>query len=165
MFPDYPQRSFATLCRLARIIKPLCSGTFPEADVKRYAFLYLATFIVLIPIDVLFLGTVAKSFFQSQVGDMLGEIRLAPAILFYLLYIVGILVFVSGSPDATWQSTLLHGALFGLFCYATFELTSLSLLKHWTWPVVMVDVAWGTFVTALSSTLGLLLANWVGSKV
>lgn len=132
---------------------------------KRYAFLYLATFIVLIPIDFLFLGTIAKSFFTAQVGDMLGEIRLAPAILFYCLYVAGVLVFVSGPRDATWQSTLLYGALFGLFCYATFELTALSLLKHWTWAVVMVDVAWGTFVTAASSTLGLLIVNWLAPKV
>jgi uncharacterized membrane protein len=136
-----------------------------EDDLKRYAFLYLATFIVLIPIDFLFLGTVAKSFFTAQVGDMLGEIRLAPAILFYCLYVAGILIFVSGPRDATWQSTLLYGALFGLFCYATFELTALSLLKHWTWAVVMVDVAWGTFVTAASSTLGLLIVNWLAPKV
>ena len=65
---------------------------------------------------------------------MLGEIRPAPAILFYLLYVAGLLVFVSGPParDVA-TATLLYGALFGLFCYATFELTSLSLLKHWTW--------------------------------
>jgi uncharacterized membrane protein len=137
----------------------------PENDVKRTIILYLATLIVIVPIDFLFLGTVAKSFFTSQVGDMLGEVRLAPAILFYLLYVVGILVFVSGSATANWQSTLLYGALFGLFCYATFELTSLSLLKHWTWPVVVLDVSWGTFVTAVSSTLGLLIANWIAPKV
>jgi uncharacterized membrane protein len=133
--------------------------------VKRTIILYLATLIVIVPIDFLFLGTVAKSFFTSQVGDMLGEVRLAPAILFYLLYVVGILVFVSGSATANWQSTLLYGALFGLFCYATFELTSLSLLKHWTWPVVLLDVSWGTFVTAVASTLGLLIANWIAPKV
>jgi uncharacterized membrane protein len=132
---------------------------------NRYVVLYLATLIVLIPIDFLFLGIVAKAFFTAQVGDMLGEIRLAPAILFYLLYVVGILVFVSGSASATWQSTLLYGALFGLFCYATFELTSLSLLKHWTWPVVMVDVSWGTFVTALSSTIGLLIADGLVPRI
>lgn len=132
---------------------------------KRYAILYLATLIVIIPIDFLFLGTVAKSFFTAQVGDMLGEIGLAPAILFYLLYVVGILVFVNGSPNATWQTTLLYGALFGLFCYATFELTSLSLLKHWTWTVVVVDVSWGTFVTAVSATLGLIIANAITSKI
>ena len=132
---------------------------------KRYIILYLATLVVLIPVDFLFLGTVAKSFFASQVGDMLGEIRLAPAILFYLLYVVGVLIFVSGPAGATWQSTLLFGALFGFFCYATFELTSLSLLKHWTWPVVILDVSWGSFVTALSSTLGLLIANWIAPKI
>jgi uncharacterized membrane protein len=133
--------------------------------VQRYAVLYLATFIVLIPVDFLFLGIVAKGFFTSQVGDMLGEIRFAPAVLFYLLYIVGIIVFVSGPAGATWQSTLLYGALFGFFCYATFELTSLSLLKHWTWPVVILDVSWGTFVTALSSTAGFLIANQIAPKI
>jgi uncharacterized membrane protein len=132
---------------------------------KRYIILYLVTLIVMVPIDFLFLGTVAKSFFTAQVGDMLGQIRFAPAILFYLLYVGGILIFVSGSVAATWQSTLLYGALFGFFCYATFELTSLSLLKHWTWAVVVVDVSWGCFVTAISSTLGLMITNWVAPKV
>ena len=132
---------------------------------NRYVLLYLATLVVLIPIDFLFLGTFAKGFFTSQVGDMLGEIRLAPAMLFYLLYVAGILIFVSGPAGASWQSTLLYGALFGFFCYATFELTSLSLLKHWTWPVVLVDVSWGTFVTALSATAGLLIAGWIMPKI
>jgi len=153
------------LCRVGCV---LCDGQalkVLEAAVKRYLVLYLATLIVIVPIDFLFLGLFAKSFFTSQVGDMLGEVRLAPAILFYLLYVVGILVFVSGPATATWPSTLLYGALFGLFCYATFELTSLSLLKHWTWPVVAVDVCWGTFVTAVASTLGLLIANWIGPKI
>ena len=131
---------------------------------QRYAVLYLATLIVLIPVDFLFLGVVAEGFFSSEVGDMLGEIRLAPAVLFYLLYVAGVLVFVSAPAAATWRSTLLYGALFGFFCYATFELTSLSLLKHWTWPVVVVDVSWGAFVTALSATAGLLVANQIAPK-
>jgi uncharacterized membrane protein len=136
-----------------------------EIVVNRYVILYLATLIVIVPIDFLFLGLVAKGFFAAQVGDMLGEIRLAPAILFYLLYVAGVVIFVSGPSGATWQSTLLYGALFGLFCYATFELTSLSLLKHWTWPVVLVDVSWGMAVTAVSSTAGFLIANWLAPRV
>jgi uncharacterized membrane protein len=136
-----------------------------EDHLKRNAFLYLATLLVMVPIDFLFLGFVAKNFFTSQVGEMLGTVRLAPAILFYLLYPVGVLIFVSAGPAATWQSTLLYGALFGFFCYATFELTSLSLLKHWTWPVVIVDIAWGSFVTAVASTLGLTIANWLTPRV
>jgi uncharacterized membrane protein len=137
----------------------------PEGSLKRYLFLYLATLIVFMPLDFLFLGTIAKNFFTAQVGDMLGEIRWAPAILFYLTYLVGIVIFANGSPDATWSSALLYGALFGFFCYATFELTSLSLLKHWTWPVVMLDMSWGTFVTAVSAALGLMIANAVAAKI
>jgi uncharacterized membrane protein len=130
----------------------------------RNVVLYLATAAVLLALDIPFLGLVAKGFFQSQVGDMLGEIRPLPAVLFYLLYVAGVLIFVSGQDNATWRSTLLYGALFGLFCYATFELTSLSLLKHWTWPVVLVDIAWGIIATAVSSTAGLLIADWLAPR-
>jgi len=136
-----------------------------EGELKRYGILYLATFIILIPLDFLFLGTIAKSFFSAQVGDMLGPVRLPPAILFYLLYVAGIVVFVNGSADATWQSSLIYGALFGLFCYATFELTAMALLKHWTWPVVLLDISWGSFITAFAGVTGLLLANWISAKI
>jgi uncharacterized membrane protein len=136
-----------------------------EAAVNRYAVLYLVTLFVLVPLDFLFLGIVAKDFFTSQVGNMLGEIKLAPAVLFYLLYVVGIVIFVSGGAGATWQSTLRYGALFGFFCYATFELTSMSLLRNWSWAVVVVNISWGTFVTAVASIAGLLVANWMMAKM
>ena len=126
---------------------------------NRYVVLYLATLLVIVPIDFLFLGVVAKGLFTSQIGHHLGEIKLAPAILFYLLYVGGIVIFVSGAAGTTWQSSLLYGALFGLFCYATFDLTALALLKHWSWPVAFLDVGWGAVVTAVSSTAGLLIAN------
>lgn len=126
---------------------------------NRYLVLYVATLVVLMGLDFLFLGLIAKGFFTSEVGDMLGELKPLPAVLFYLLYVVGVLVFVSGSEAATWQSTLLYGALFGLFCYATFDLTALALLRHWSWPVAFVDIGWGAAVTAVSSTAGLLVAD------
>ena len=132
---------------------------------NRYLVLYLATLIVIVPVDFLFLGLFAKGFFTAQVGDMLGEVRPLPAVLFYLLYVVGILIFVSGQAGATWQSALSYGALFGLFCYATFELTSLSLLRHWTWPVVAVDIGWGSLVTAVSAAAGLAVADWLAPRI
>jgi uncharacterized membrane protein len=135
-----------------------------EATVNRYVALYLVTLFVIVPIDILFLGVIAKGFFTSQVGHLLGEIKLVPAVLFYLAYVAGILIFVSGGGGATWQSTLLYGALFGFFCYATFELTSMSMLKNWSWAVVVVDIAWGSFVTAVSATAGLLVADWMVPK-
>ena len=92
-----------------------------EGVLNRYVVLYFATLVVLTALDFLFLGIVARGFFSSEVGDMLGEIRIAPAILFYLLYVVGVLIFVSGGAGTTSQSSLLYGGWFGLFCYATFE--------------------------------------------
>jgi uncharacterized membrane protein len=129
--------------------------------VNRIAVLYIATLVVLIGLDFLFLGLIAKGFFTAEVGDMLGELKPVPAVIFYLLYVAGVLTFVSGMAGATWQPTLLYGALFGLFCYATFDLTALALLKHWSWPVALVDIGWGAVVTAVSSTAGLLVADRV----
>jgi uncharacterized membrane protein len=127
----------------------------------RIAVLYLATLVVLVGLDFLFLGIFAKGLFVSEVGDMLGEVKALPAGLFYLLYVAGVLIFVSGGVAATPRSTALYGALFGLFCYATFELTSMALLKHWSWTVVAVDISWGAVVTAVASTAGLVVADWL----
>jgi uncharacterized membrane protein len=128
---------------------------------NRYVALYLTTLVVLTALDFLFLGVLARGFFVSEVGDMLGEVKPVPAILFYLLYVVGLLVFVCGGMAATPRATLLYGALFGLFCYATFDLTSLALLKYWSWAVAALDVSWGAVVTAVSSTAGLLVSDWL----
>jgi uncharacterized membrane protein len=73
---------------------------------------------------------------------------------------MGVLIFVSADARGP-HSTLLYGALFGLFCYATFDLTALALLKHWSWAVAVVDVSWGAVVTAVASTAGLLVADWL----
>jgi uncharacterized membrane protein len=116
--------------------------------------LYVATLV-----DFVFLGSLARGFFVSEVGDMLSEVRAVPALLFYLLYVVDVLIFVSAGANATTPSTLIYGALFGLFCYATFDLTALALLKHWSWAVAVVDIGWAAVVTAVSSTAGLLVAN------
>ena len=125
---------------------------------KRTIVLYPVTLAVLMVLDFLFLGVLAKSFFVAEVGDMLAEVKTVPAILFYLLYVVGVLIFVSHSARGP-RSTLLYGALFGLFCYATFDLTSLALLKHWSWAVAAVDISWGAVVTAISATAGLAVAD------
>lgn len=128
---------------------------------KRYAILYVATLAILLPLDFLFLGVLAKDFFKSQVGSVLGDVNVVAAVLFYLLYPAGIVIFVSAAAGTNWTHTLLYGALFGLFCYATFDLTALALLKGWTWPAAILDISWGAFATAISATLGLLLANVV----
>jgi uncharacterized membrane protein len=132
----------------------------------RLAIIYLSTLAVLLPLDFLFLGTIGKKLFDSHVGDMiLQSPRMAPAVLFYLIYVAGILVFVNSATPGNWQHNALYGALFGLFCYATFELTNMALLRHWEWAVVVPDIAWGATLTAAAASLGGLLATWLLPKI
>jgi uncharacterized membrane protein len=100
--------------------------------------------------------------YRNTLGDILLEkFRIAPAILFYLLNIVGLMVFVIPSAPApdSWKTTLLFGALFGFFTYATYDLTNLATLRAFTPQLVMTDIVWGAFVTAVASTLGMLGAE------
>lgn len=132
---------------------------------KRLLVLYIVTLIVLVPLDFLFLGVFARDFFKQQVGDMLGEFKLLPGVIFYIVYTIGILLFVSSPATANVRHTLVYGALFGFFAYATFDLTCLAVLRHWSWIAAFADVTWGAFVTATSATAGLLAANWLAAKV
>jgi uncharacterized membrane protein len=128
----------------------------------RFAVIYLSTLVVMLPLDFAFLGTIVKVF-SANVGDMvLDTPRLLPAILFYVLYLAGV---VNGAAPANWTHSLLYGALFGLFCYSTFELTNLSLLKHLEWAVVVPDIAWGTVLTAIAASVGGLIATWILARI
>jgi len=132
---------------------------------KNYAIIYLSTLVVLLPLEFLFLGTVGKKMFESHLGNLILETpRVAPAVMFYLIYLAGILIFVNGARPGDWQHNLLYGAALGFVAYATFELTSMSVLRPWQWALVVPDIAWGTFVTAVSATLGGLLALWIITK-
>lgn len=125
---------------------------------KRYLILYFATLLTMAPLDFLFLGVLAKPFFQSQVGAILGNTNFIAAILFYAIYAAGVVVFVTATaPD--WKTAAMFGALLGFVAYATFDMTTMALIKGWTWPAVAVDLLWGTFVTAFVSALSVTLAN------
>ncbi len=125
---------------------------------KRYLILYGCSVLAMVPLDLLFLGGIAKGFFQSQVGNVMGELNLLPAILFYLVYAAGMVVFVTATaPD--WKNAAMFGAMFGFVAYATFDLTTMALIKGWTWPAVAVDLSWGTAVTAVVAAISVLAAN------
>lgn len=132
----------------------------------RYFIIYLSTLAILLPLDFAFLGTIGKKMYQSHIGDMMLDTpRLSAALLFYALYLVGIVVFVNGANPLNWSSNLTLGALFGLFCYSTFALTNMAILKQWQWTLVIHDIAWGMVVTAAAASLGGLLAAWIVSRI
>ena len=126
---------------------------------KHYIILYLATLIIMVPLDFLWIGGIAREFYKERMGDLL-EFHLLPAILFYLMYVAGIVVFVSGNDAVKWPSVMLHGAFFGFIAYATYDLTNMATLRGWSTSLAIVDIAWGTFGTALASTAGWFIAGF-----
>jgi uncharacterized membrane protein len=122
--------------------------------VIKYFKLYLVSLAAFLAIDMLWLGLVARSFYQQQLGFIMAP---SPnwfvAIIFYLLFIVGILFFVvvPGLESGSLKATLLRAALFGLITYATYDLTNLATLKDWPALLSIVDMLWGTFLSVLVS--------------
>lgn len=123
---------------------------------------YLVTAAVFLVIDGLWLGVLARGFYQDQLsGVITQDIKLAWAAVFYLVYVVGI-VFFAVRPALTsdaWQTALVAGALFGFFCYATYGVTNMATIKGWPLTMLVVDVVWGAALTAVSATVGFLLTR------
>jgi uncharacterized membrane protein len=111
-------------------------------------YLYLVTVPVFFVIDMIWLGVVAKDFYQQQLGYIMGPVNWTAAIVFYLVYIVGILLFAvyPSLQEGSIMKALLFGALFGFFTYATYDFTNLATVKDWPLLVTVVDVMWGTFL-------------------
>lgn len=118
-------------------------------SVTQYIYTYLLTVPVFFAIDMFWLGVVAVKFYQSQIGYLLGPVNWTAAITFYLLYIVGIVVFAVQPALAaeSFGKAVMFGALFGFFAYATYDLTNLATIKDWPLLVTIVDLLWGTVLT------------------
>ena len=125
---------------------------------------YLLTTVVFFAIDLTWIGLVAKKFYWGNMGSILkDDINWVAALIFYLLYIVGIFVFVilPAVENDSIKSAIFYGALFGFFCYATYDLTNLATLKGFPLKVAVVDMIWGTILTASVSTAGFFITRWV----
>lgn len=123
----------------------------------RYGVTFFTTLVAFAAIDSVWLTLFAAPLYKRSLGDfLLTNFRPVPAIAFYLLMIVGIMVFVvPRTPGAqSIAMTFVFGALFGLFTYGTFDLTNYALIKPWTLYLTWTDLAWGTFLTGTASALG-----------
>jgi uncharacterized membrane protein len=125
--------------------------------------LYVCVTLVMLPLDVLWLGTVGRTFYKDQLGDILLERpALGAALAFYLLYALGVVLFAIAPAmrDGAWTTALLWGALFGLFAYATYDLSNLATLRGFTTAVALVDMAWGSVLTGLTAAGAFSLARY-----
>jgi uncharacterized membrane protein len=127
--------------------------------------LYGLTALVFFAIDLVWLGVVAAGFYREHLGHLLADqVRWGPALLFYLLFILGILVFaiLPGLSGSSLARALALGAFFGLVAYATFDLTCAALFKGFPTVVVVVDLVWGTCLSAVVAAAGYGIGRWLG---
>ena len=127
--------------------------------------LYLIALPVFFIIDMIWLGLIAKNFIREQIGFLMKtNLNWFAAIIFYLLFIAGLVVFVL-SPSfekKDWLNALYLGALFGLFTYSTYDLTNLATIKDWPLLVTIVDIIWGVVLSASVSLISYFIAIKVG---
>ena len=124
---------------------------------------YAGTFAALLVADAIWLGVVARNFYKNQIGElMLPSPNLALASVFYIFFAAALvlLVVLPGVKNGSLVTTALYGAVLGLAAYGTYDITNLATLKNWPVIVTAVDMAWGTFVTALSASVGFLVAKY-----
>lgn len=125
---------------------------------------YCSFLIFLIAIDMTWLLVIAKKLYQSEMGDLMAsEPKLAAGIAFYVLYAIGVGIFVliPALSKQSWFDAVLYGALFGFFCYMTYDLTNLAVIRNFPTQLAFIDMAWGTFATAVASGF----AYWVSNKI
>ena len=126
--------------------------------------MYIIAFVIFLAIDALWLGLIAPKFYKNHIGHLMAERpNFIAAIIFYLLFIVGLVYFVvmPAVEAGSISKVLLAGALFGFMTYATYDLTNLATLKDWPIIVTVVDLIWGTFLSTSISLLTYLVYNWL----
>ncbi len=124
---------------------------------------YLAALLTFLLSDMVWLAAMAPRFYRPTLGDIATSgVNLPPAFVFYALYPVGLLIFATGPAlkSGSIGTAVVHGALFGFFTYATYDLTNQATLRNWTLQLSLVDVAWGTVLAAISSAVSF----WIVSK-
>ncbi len=123
--------------------------------------LYFIALPVFFIIDMIWLGLVAQQFYASQIGFLMKtEINWVAALIFYFLFIAGLVIFViQPGIKKSLKSTLMMGALFGLITYATYDLTNLATIRDWPLLVTVVDLIWGSVLAASISSITYILAK------
>ena len=131
---------------------------------KRQLAAYAGTMIVMVGLDLLWLGVIAKPIYQQGIGHLMADKPNVPVavLFFYALFGLGLVVFavLPTGPVPGWGKTLGMAALFGFFAYATYDLTNLATLKQWPIGLSLVDMAWGTCVSTAAAAGGKALMDW-----
>ena len=126
-----------------------------------YGIAYLASLLTMVGLDFVWLRSTSDALYRRDLGPLLAQDpKLAIAALFYILYAAGIVIFAvrPALDSADWRTAAFYGALFGLFAYATYDLTNFATMKVWSVRVTLLDIGWGMLVTAATASVSALAA-------
>lgn len=132
----------------------------------KYLILIALTFVVFLLVDLVWLVKISPRFYKKNLGHLMAEkVNYTPAVIFYLIFIIGITLFVIGPAyvgGRGWVFALIYGAIFGLVTYSTYDLTNFATLKKWPLNVTLADIVWGTFLSTSTSVAVYFLAVLMG---
>ncbi|WP_337043471.1 DUF2177 family protein [Emticicia sp. 17c] len=123
---------------------------------------FIITALIFFALDMVWLGLIAKNYYQQKIGFLMADkVNWLAAMLFYLLYIGGIVYFAiyPSLNTGNWQTVLLKGAILGLLCYGTYDLTNWATLKNWPYQIVIIDLGWGAFVTGTAASVTFIISQ------
>lgn len=122
--------------------------------------LFIVAFLVFLAIDLVWLGLIAKKLYRKHLGFIMSEdVNWTAAVIFYIIFIAGIVLFVvtPALESGSLYHSIIYGALFGLVTYSTYDLTNLATLKNWPVRITIIDLAWGSFLSASVSFITFLV--------
>jgi uncharacterized membrane protein len=122
-----------------------------------YVAAYLASLVVFVAADMVWLGTMVDRIYRPALGDiLLSSVNFPPALIFYLVYPIGLVIFaiMPGLKGGSVATAAMYGALFGFFTYATYDLSNYATLRNWTLQVTAIDIGWGTLLGAMAAATG-----------
>jgi uncharacterized membrane protein len=127
-----------------------------------YLVAYVVAALVMGGLDFCWLSLTADPVYRRALGGVMAQnANMTAAVVFYLVYLVGVMVFAVRPALGDWRMALVWGALFGFFAYATYDLTNLATLKVWSLKVSLIDMAWGAFLTGVTAAVSTYAANAV----
>lgn len=130
---------------------------------KTHLVAHAVTLAAFLALDAIWLSRMTGALYRPTMGDMLLDgFRLAPALVFYAVYTIGLVHFgVKPGLAGGALATLGNAALFGLVAYATYDLTNQATLRNWSTTLTVADMAWGAFASAVAASLARLATLWL----
>jgi uncharacterized membrane protein len=130
-----------------------------------YGVSYLACLLVFGAIDAVWISTMASRLYRPILGDiLLADLRVAPALVFYFLFPIGLLIFAvfPSLRNDSWTTAAIYGLLFGAFTYGTYDLTNYATMRNWNLQITVIDIVYGAVVAAIASTAAYAAARAMG---